>query len=398
MRVRSKMIKIDKGRLNGLMDRVEEIAKSPKNLEKKKLWKNTGDSATDHWRGMPERREKLPRTPITAEPETTLWGELLDFDTSSFYSDPVVYLEKFLEITIYRHEHFDEDTVVGNEIPIWLGVTLESSLFGAQTVYAKGSYPWIARDPVIRGEVDLAKLDTCDFRTSGLMPLAHTFYEVIGDLTRGRFKVVFPEWGRSPFGVATHIRGYENFLVDIIDNPSFAHRILSLITQARKRWTTERAGFLGKSVGKGNIYNDEVNCPSISPTMYEEFALPYEKELEEFHGGILYWHSCGNTTAMIPSLAQLKTLQMYHVGPWTDVEEAVRFFGNRVALEVCLHPVRDVQQASEQEMRQVLSRISRACGQTAFTVRADGLQKIYNLTNDVEMIQRWTRIAREVLG
>jgi uroporphyrinogen-III decarboxylase len=132
--------------------------------------------------------------------------------------------------------------------------------------------------------------------------------------------------------------------------------------------------------------------------MYEEFALPYEKELEEFHGGILYWHSCGNTTAMIPSLAQLKTLQMYHVGPWTDVEEAVRFFGNRVALEVCLHPVRDVQQASEQEMRQVLSRISRACGQTAFTVRADGLQKIYNLTNDVEMIQRWTRIAREVLG
>ena len=46
----------------------------------------------------------------------------------------------------------------------------------------------------------------------------------------------------------------------------------SFITQARKKWTTERAQFLGKSVGKGNIYNDEVNCPSISPTMYEEFC------------------------------------------------------------------------------------------------------------------------------
>lgn len=392
------MIRIDRGRLNGLMDRVEEIAKSPRNLEKRKLWKNPGDSATDHWRGMPESRAKLPRTPITAEPETTLWGELLDFDATDFYSDPVVYLEKFLEIAIYRHEHFDEDTVVGDEIPIWLGVSLESSLFGAKTVYAKGSYPWIARDPVIRGEADLEKLDTCDFRTSGLMPLAHAFYEVIGDLTRGRFKVVFPEWGRSPFGVATHIRGYENFLLDIVDNPPFAHRILALITEARKRWTAERAGFLGKPVGKGNLYNDEVNCPSISPAMYEEFALPYEKELEEFHGGILYWHSCGDTTAMIPSLGQLKTLQMYHSGPWTDVEEAASFFGNRVALEVCLHPVRDVQRASEEEMRRALTRISKACAQTAFTVRADGLQKISNVMDEMETIQRWTRVAREVLG
>ncbi len=155
-----------------------------------------------------------------------------------------------------------------------------------------------------------------DFYRSGLMPLAHQYYEVIGELIDNDFNVVFPEWGRRSFGVATHIRGYENFLSDMISNPKFAHRILRLITDTRKEWITERAKFLGKCKGKGNIYNDEVNCPSLSPELYEEFALPYELELSDFHGGILYFHSCGDTTKLLPLIAKINTIEMFHVGPW----------------------------------------------------------------------------------
>ncbi len=217
---------------------------------------------------------------------------------------------------------------------MWLGVTLESSLFGSATIYNDNEYPWIDCEPVLKNESDLNKIKMPDFYRSGLMPLAHQYYEGIGELIDNDFNVVFPEWGRSPFGVATHIRGYENFLSDMINNPKFAHRILRLITDTRKEWITEREKFLGKCKGKENIYNDEVNCPSLSPELYEEFALPYELELSDFHGGILYFHSCGDTTKLLPLIAKINTIEMFHVGPWIDGCSYTKAFFRIVTLPV----------------------------------------------------------------
>jgi hypothetical protein len=56
----------------------------------------------------------------------------------------------------------------------------------------------------------------------------------------------------------------------------------------------ERAKFLGEPVQKLKLYNDEVDCPTLSPGMYREFILSYEQELARIHGGLVYWHSCGN--------------------------------------------------------------------------------------------------------
>jgi uroporphyrinogen-III decarboxylase len=381
-----------------LQDRVLSIVDEQKNKQKARFWKPHTDYTTDKWRGTPHARSTLPKAPVTVEPEMPMWGEMLGFRADQYYSDPVVYLTNFLQIMMYRYEHWEEETGVSTEIPIWLGVTLESSLFGADTLYADNEYPWIDRHPVIENESDLAKIEKMDFHKSGLMPLAHQFYEVIGDLTGSEFNVVFPEWGRSPFGVATHIRGYENFLSDMLQNPKFAHEILRLITDSRKEWIAARAQFLGKSIGKGNIYNDEVNCPTLSPDLYEEFALPYEVELSDFHGGILYWHSCGDTTRLLSRIAQIDTLEMFHVGPWTDIKTAMEIFQGNVPLEICLHPLRDVQGASYEAMEARLVDIASTCGGAPFSVRADGLQKMGNLKSDLDKIGKWLNLANRILS
>lgn len=391
------MKEAEKNELKKLLDRVREISGEPKNLQKGMSWRTHTDYTTDKWRGTPKPRRSLPKAPITVEPEMPMWGLMLGFKADKYYSDPVTYLKNLLKIMIYRYENWPEESGVATEIPIWLGVTLESSLFGARTLYEDNEYPWIDREPLIKNESDLAKIKEPDFKKSGLMPLAHRFYEVIGGLAGDEYNVVFPEWGRGPFGVATHIRGYENFLSDMIRNPHFAHRILRLITDARKQWIKDRADFLKKSVGKGNIYDDEVNCPSLSPGLYEEFVLPYEMELSDFHGGILYFHSCGDTTKLIPSIAKIATLEMFHVGPWTDVKTAMEAFKGAVPLEICLHPLRDVQRATDDDMKRKLARIASACGESAFSVRADGLQNIGNLEEDVRKIERWMGIANTIL-
>ena len=386
-----------KDEIKGLMDRIREISEEQKNLERMKHWQPYPNTARDKWRGTPKPRSTIARAPITIEPEMTMWSSILGFDTDRFYQDPEVFLLNQLKINIYRHEHFNEDTVVGKEIVIWLGTTLESSLLGSKTIYTEDEYPWIDRDAVIEGEADLGRIETFNFYKTGLMPLAHQYYEVLNEYLDSDFKVTFPEWGRSPFGVATHVRGYENLLVDMIKNPDFTHRLMRKITDFRKAWIVERASFLGQAVEKGNLYNDEVNCPTLSPPLYEEFVLPYEQELSGFHGGILYWHSCGDTTALLPSIAKIPGIEMFHVGPWTDVATAHHTFNGEVPLEICLHPVRDVQKASNSAMENRLSGIAKACSGAPYTIRADGLQVVTNIEQDLKKIEEWNEMARSLL-
>jgi uroporphyrinogen-III decarboxylase len=380
-----------------LLDKVRIMASDPKNREKARYWAPSSDRALDHWRGTPRPRADLPRAPISVEPEVTLWRKILDFDIREYYQRPVTYLINYLRMLVYRFEKWDDQTVIDLNIPIWLGVTLESTLFGAQTVYTDDDYPWLSREPVITKREDLDKLALPDFRTSGLMPLAHRYYEEIRELVGDDFSVAFHEWGRSPFGVAFHIRGMENLLEDMLDEPAFTHRLMRFITEARRNWSRERAKFLGRPVEKGNLYNDEVNTPTISPALYEEFVLPYEQELSAFHGGILYWHSCGDTTALAPLIARIPNLEMFHVGPWTDGAACRRAFGQHVPLEFCLHPVKDVQTASRDDMERRLRGIAAACDGSPYSVRADGIQLMQGLEKDVGVIQDWIEVADRVL-
>jgi hypothetical protein len=381
-----------------LLERVREISMEEKNRKKTDFWEPQPETARDHWRGTPKPRRDVRRAPITVEPEIPMWGEMLGFNPKEYFVDPAVYVKSALRMMIYRYEHWSEDTCVAREIPIWLGVTFESSMFGARTIYADDQYPWLDRDCIVGEKSDLDALEAPDFFRSGLMPLAHRFYEEIGGVLDDDFKVTFPEWGRSPFGVAFHLRGMENLSLDMIRDPGFFHRLMRFITDARKHWVEERAKFLHRNVEKGNLYNDEINCPTLSPGMYEELVLPYEVELSNFHGGILYWHSCGDNTLMLPFIKRIPGLEMLHVGPWTDVGNAARVFGGSVPLEICLHPVRDVQSATPAWIERKLTDIKRACGSHAYTVRADGIQVLYGLAADLERISRWISVADRILG
>ena len=383
--------------LEALFDGVREIADSAENRRKELLWAPEGADAKDHWRGTARPYSQTHAAPFTVEPEFPLWANIIGFDVVEFYNNPDCYLENTLRVAIYRHEHFPDCTPAGKGIGIWLGTTLESTLFGAKTIYTPNASPWLDRDAVIADESDLAKIPMPDFYTSGLMPMAHRYYERIKELLPADFTVTFPEWGRGPWGVAFHIRLIENLAMDLIDRPAFVHRLMRFVTDARKQWWLERCNFLGASLEPANLYNDEVNCPTMSPAQYKEFVLPYEQELSEFHGGIGYWHSCGDTTQLVELVDRIPNLSMFHVGPWTNLRRVVEVFGDRHPLEICLNPLPDVQMATAERMRDRLEEIRAICGGISYTVRADGLQNLQGKDFEVEQIKRWCEAAQEIL-
>ncbi len=66
-------------------------------------------------------------------------------------------------------------------------------------------------------------------------------------------------------------------------------------------------------------------------------------------------------------------------------------------LEFCLHPLRDIQQATAAEMENKLTEIVEACGPCPYTVRADGLQVASELKNELAQVDEWIKLANRVL-
>jgi uroporphyrinogen-III decarboxylase len=384
--------------LKKLQEQVRHIADSHENKEKEKIWAPQAAHARDHWRGMPKRIDESGRVPYTIEPENAMWFDILSYDARDYYTKPDVYLECQLRMSLFRNKYFDDDTVIGKNIPIWLGVPFEPSFFGIEVVFVPDEDPWIGKNPVIHSENDLDRLEYPDFFKSGLMPKAHEMYSAIKELLDDDYSVTFPEWGRSPFAVSLHLRGMGNIVMDMIENPEFVHKLMKFMNESRKRWTTERFKFLGYPVEKGNLYNDEVNCPLLSPSLYKEFILPYEQEMSYFHHGIAYWHSCGITTPLLNLIKQIDGLDMFHVGPWTDFAEANKVFGKTTALEYCQNPISDIYSASEDDIRKKLIYVLNSGKGNAYTIRADGLQKRYSLEDDLKKIFDWMKVAKSILN
>jgi len=177
--------------------------------------------------------------------------------------------------------------------------------------------------------------------------------------------------------------------MDMLEDPKFVHTLMRFITDSEKEWAKERSKFLHSPIEKTFLFNDEVGLPLITPEMYEEFVLPYEIELANFYGGILYWHSCGDTSP---------GLRMFHVGPRTNVLRAAVAFGPDASLDVDLDPFRDVLEADEKKMKSKIKKIIDICTErdVSFCIRADGFQPVHTLKEDLCKIKLWIDLTQSL--
>ncbi|MFA6507650.1 MAG: uroporphyrinogen decarboxylase family protein [Treponemataceae bacterium] len=381
-----------------LMDRYQEIVASSKNQKRKTLWKDPHNWNRDMWRGIPVERTIQSPVPFTIALDNSLWSHVLDYSLKDYYSDPEFFLKQQLRKAIFSFENFDDDTVYTNEFYIWFGVITELSILGVPIEWFSNKEGWI-KNRIIKDEADLAALSHPDFRTSGLMPKIHQYYEVLSEYAGERFSVMFPEWVRGPFCLAMHMRGVSEILVDCMLEEEFVRKLLRFVTDSKKRWDKERTAFLGQKLTSCNLYNDEIDCPSISPDIYKNIIFPYEKELADEYGSVKYWHSCGNTTIFQNQINKLTNLKLYHCGPWTDFGNAVKTMDRSVGIDLCVNPQKDVVEASEEQMRNQLKGIRETGRDAAYGVRADAfmINGTYN-ESLIKKIQSWSALARETFA
>jgi len=376
--------------LRSLVDRYIEIVHSPRNQANARLWDHSHTWERANWRALPNKPFRF-----VMDPARVFVAQALGFSLVDYYENPEAHLIGWLKQMIYRFEHFDDNTYFPPYYAPWWGIVTEASYFGIPVVFRADKDPVLDAFP-LEDKSALERMTLPDFYTSGLMPKVIEFTKVGEALLGDAITSLFPTWARGPLSTAMSLRGMERLLLDMLDDPPFVHRLMRFVTDARKSWLAERAHYLNQPLKPALLFNDEIGAPLLSPRMYREFVLPYEKELAEFQGGVFYWHSCGNTTALIKDVATLPGLQMFHVGPQTDLKAAIENLSPQIALDICVQDVRDVYEADDEMMRAKLREIANVAGARNYFVRADEFAVIHTLEQDLAKMVRWVEIAREV--
>ena len=98
-------------RINALIDKIESELGSERNREICDKW-NAPVVQQTYMHPVPKRAGQVP---IVADLEFPLWAKVLDFNVKDFYTNPLTYLEKQLEMSLYRYDVFRDDSGLGDD-------------------------------------------------------------------------------------------------------------------------------------------------------------------------------------------------------------------------------------------------------------------------------------------
>ena len=235
------------------------------------------------------------------------------------------------------------------------------------------------------------------------MPMAHAMYEQIRELLPEPFLTLFPEWTRGPFGVALHIGGYNNVLLSMLEDPEYFHGLMGRIVEERKNYFRFRADLTGEpGIPPASLFNDEIDAGIIGPHHYREFIRPHEEELARFHGRISYWHSCGNTGILAAEVLNLGRIDVLDISGYTDFGQVLaRIDPTAARLDIRLHPLRDLQDASPERMEARVAAVIRACrehGVQSMSIRVSGMNPWKTPEDDFARIRLWIELARRAIA
>lgn len=209
--------------------------------------------------------------------------------------------------------------------------------------------PVVTRFPAQTPE-EVDALEIPDVETAGYLPIAIEFAKIQEKLGMPITVKILPA-----FTCAGNIAEVDVLCRWIIRKPEVVHKLMRKITDFAKiviDYYVE--SFQGQpmiaSTGDATSANQV-----ISPQQFEEFALPYQKEIHEYavERGIkhIFCHICGEQNLNLPYWAQMPFGDpgILSFGHEVDLETAIEYFGDQHAIAGNIEP-RVIQEGTWQEV------------------------------------------------
>jgi len=367
------------------------------------------------WKDVNELR-KPDRAPVWCNP-VGCWSEMLPEATLSCADPWLRGLEVAFRKILIKAEIGDDSPVLPwFDVPAVVEVTPENT-WGLETRHTPPAEPggaW-AYDPPLKTTGDLARLAHPAYRfdRDASLRLLEQHHDLLGDLMPVRLKFG-PGYDSATLGTAAaDLRGLTELMMDTLGEPEWLHRLMHHLMQGRLALLDEyercRHDLVANNTGAMLLSDDFGpaegtvslrNCwcagnsqefDPVSPGMFDEFCLRYQKPIFARFGRVCYG-CCENLSKKIDRVLTIPNLRIFVVSAWTGLDAPLEHINRNYCLMWR-------QMASE-----VVLPHSTGALKTALELGAKKLQGQYyqivlrelqTLAGHPDRLQVWTRLAKD---
>jgi uroporphyrinogen decarboxylase len=143
---------------------------------------------------------------------------------------------------------------------------------------------------------------------------------------------------RGPLCTAGFVRNTTDFMIDIVEKPEWAHKLINLCTNLIIDWLKAQAEIIGPTVEGIFILDDIVGF--INEEHYQEFAHPYLKRICDAFpkDWVKIYHNDADINACLDHLPDVG-FNVLNWGKQTDIAEVKSRVGDRMCLMGNVNPL-----------------------------------------------------------
>lgn len=242
------------------------------------------------------RGEKTERIPIDLH-NFMMCAEASGMEYDKFFLDS----NAMAEMQIEMQKRFQHDMLLVEN-----GTATLAEATGCGVIYDTKKAP-VAHSPAIQTIEDIEQMRIPEDLFE--KPLIKANLETVKKLSEHFNGEIFilGRADQGPFSLASQIYGMQNFMMDLLDEDC-EEEIKMLLEYCTQICILYHKKLLEMGAHMTSMGESTAGPDVMSPSMYEKFAMPYEKKvIDAVHeaGGLVSLHICGNATGIIERMVSL---------------------------------------------------------------------------------------------
>jgi uroporphyrinogen decarboxylase len=289
------------------------------------------------------RLEKLDKIPMALIIDSPWIPGYLGVKHMDFYLDPELWFQSHLKI----HREFPDIIFV----PGWwmeYGMAAEPSALGAKIKFWADNTP--SEYHTLYHIEDLAEFPEYEVENDAFMAL--TLHRIRTQRQRilDTGEILPFVTSRGPMCTAGFVRGTTNLMIDLVEKPEWAHKLLDLCTRLVIDWLKAQHKAMGNTVEGIFILDDIVGF--VNEEHYKEFCHPYLKRICDAFpkDWVKLYHNDAEVQACLDHLPDCG-FNMLNWGKQTDIAEVKERVGDRMCLMGNVNPLEVGVRGTPEEVR-----------------------------------------------